>query len=75
MPTLKATQNRDTLVQPALRGVHWITAEDGSRTAFTTSSWVSSATLKNHLDAHYAGRYSVELRRDVFKISIQTEAN
>lgn len=52
-------------------GVHWVHGNDGSWTAFTTPSFVSSSSLKRMLDSRYAGRYSVELKRDTFKISIQ----
>ncbi|KAK1752024.1 hypothetical protein QBC47DRAFT_389474 [Echria macrotheca] len=49
----------------------WTRGDDGSFNAFTTPSWISSATLKKQLDTHYAGQYSVRLKQDVFKISIR----
>lgn len=48
-----------------VRGVHWVPGKDGSWTAFTTPSFVSSSSLKRMLDSRYAGRYSVEVRNEL----------
>ncbi|KAF4835460.1 hypothetical protein CGCSCA4_v012599 [Colletotrichum siamense] len=50
--------------------VQWQSNKDGSRNAFISASQVSSSQLKEYLDSNYPGGYSVQLKRDKFKITI-----
>lgn len=61
-----ATENPLAVRPPYnMRGVHWVPGKDGSWTAFTTPSVVSSSSLKRILDSRHAGRYSVEVRNEL----------
>ncbi|KAK2773529.1 hypothetical protein CKAH01_13569 [Colletotrichum kahawae] len=50
--------------------VQWRSNKDGSRNAFISASKVSSSQLKEYLDFNFPGGYSVQLKRDKFKITI-----
>ncbi|WQF84118.1 hypothetical protein CDEST_09132 [Colletotrichum destructivum] len=50
--------------------VQWHNSFDGTQMASISASQVSSSQLKEYLDRNYPGQYSVQLKRDKFKITI-----
>ncbi|KZL84417.1 hypothetical protein CI238_06786 [Colletotrichum incanum] len=50
--------------------VQWQNNQDGTQNAFISASQVSSGQLKKYLDDNFPGQYSVQLKRDKFKITI-----
>ncbi|KAL0942082.1 uncharacterized protein CTRU02_204845 [Colletotrichum truncatum] len=50
--------------------VQWQNNQDGSKNAIVSANQVNSIQLKEYLDFHYPGQYSVQLKRDKFKITV-----
>ncbi|KAK7224311.1 hypothetical protein V2G26_012314 [Clonostachys chloroleuca] len=50
--------------------VEWKNGEDGKMNAYVSASNVSSRQLKSYLDSNYPGQYSVQLKRDLFRITV-----
>ncbi|OHE98214.1 hypothetical protein CORC01_06411 [Colletotrichum orchidophilum] len=50
--------------------VKWQSNQDGTQNAIISASRVSSSQLKEYLDANFPGQYSVQLKRDKFKITV-----
>ncbi|CAH0058126.1 unnamed protein product [Clonostachys solani] len=66
-------------VQPSYRSsvakdVYWQDGENGKKITSVSASNVSSSQLKLYLDQYYPERYSVQLKRDIFRITIIGEA-
>ncbi|KAK4175754.1 hypothetical protein QBC36DRAFT_291160 [Triangularia setosa] len=55
---------------PPIKGVEEVT--DGVYTV--PASRVTSAELKQYLDTRYSGRWAVQLKRDLFRITITPSA-
>ncbi|CAG9954580.1 unnamed protein product [Clonostachys rosea f. rosea IK726] len=54
--------------------VYWRDIENGKKITSVSASNVSSSQLKLYLDQYYPERYSVQLKRDIFRITITGEA-
>ncbi|KAF4775770.1 hypothetical protein HER10_EVM0000541 [Colletotrichum scovillei] len=50
--------------------VQWQCNQDGTQNAIISASQVSSSQLKEYLDTNYPGQYSVQLKRDKFRITV-----
>ncbi|CAH0040269.1 unnamed protein product [Clonostachys rhizophaga] len=50
--------------------VEWKNGDDGKMNAYVSASNVSSRQLKSYLDSNYPGQYSVQLKRDQFRITV-----